>query len=102
MIAMGDQIDSFDAILNEHITPSLASIAPNLDFMDSVIFRGDDFARNCRRRFFAAAIPRAKRAIDVVESSDEGLQPALGPIFLAHHFREELLPPITPFRHGRV
>ena len=53
-------------------------------------------------RFLTSAIPGAVRAIDVVEAGDVGLQAALGPVFLAEHFRHQLLPAVAALGHGRI
>src|SRR5436305_14689993 len=99
---MRDGIDPLHAIVDIHKAAGLRAVAPDVDRVISMIHRGDYFAADCRRSFLPPAIPGAPRPVDVMKPGDEGFQTALGPIFLAKDFGDELFPAVTALWHGGV
>jgi hypothetical protein len=71
----------------------LFSVAPDFDFVFTRQFGLDHLAANCCGRFFAAAIVRSKRAVNVVVAGDAGLQPVVFAKMPAHPFGKEFLQP---------
>ena len=62
----------------------------------------DHLAAERGGRLLAASEPGAVGAVDIVEAGEVGFQAALRPVFLAEHFRDQFLPAVTSFRHGRI
>src|SRR5208337_945572 len=102
VVAVHDHVYALDAVIDVHETARGSAIAPDHDLVLTAVLRFDDFAADGRWSFFAATFPSAIRAVNVVKAGDEGLHPALGPVFLTEHFRHELLPAVAPFSHGGV
>src|SRR5690348_1409644 len=102
LIAMHDPIDALNAIVYIHETSRLVAVTPDFDRTALCVDGLDHLAANGSGSFLASAVPRAVRAIDVVESGGEGPQPALRPILLTKHLRDQFLPAVATLRHGGV
>src|SRR5512140_2585596 len=100
--AVHDQVDAVGAVVDEHVAAGLGAIAPNVDRMLAAVLGFDDLAAEGGGRLFAAAVPGAVRAEDVVEAGNVGFQAALGGVFLAEHFGDQLFPAVAALGHGRV
>src|SRR5258708_21963787 len=62
-----DEIDSLHAIVNVHEAPGLFATAPDFDFVFAAELRFDDFSADCGRRLFAAPVPGAPPATDLLK-----------------------------------
>ncbi len=102
VVAVCDHVNTFHAVVNIHEAACLRAVAPDRDVIRIGVYRLDDLATECGGGFFAAAVPGAVRAIDIVETGDEGLHAAFVPIFFTEHFGDELFPAVAAFGHCRV
>ncbi len=71
------------------------ALAPGVD-------RFQHLPAHCGGGFLAASEPCPVRPVDVVEAGDVGLQTALGPILLAEHLRDQLLPAVAALGHRGI
>src|SRR5579862_2107277 len=71
----GNQIDSLDAIVDEHEAARLISGAPDFDFVPAAALCLDDLAADRGGGFLTAAVPRSPRAVNVVKAGDSSLEP---------------------------
>src|SRR5712664_3004003 len=62
----------------------------------------NNLSTDCGGSFFAAAVPSAVWAIDIVKSRDAALQAKVLLKVAAHSFAEQLFPSVTIFAQGRV
>src|SRR5260221_3020517 len=99
---MGDRVDAFQAIIDIHETPRLMAITPDLNRSVTLIERRNHLPANGSRSFLASSIPGSERTVHIMKPGDERFHTALRPIFLAEHFRHQLLPTVTSLRHRRV
>ena len=99
---MHDAVNALHAVINIHETAGLMAVAPDGDLLVAGVNGFDHLPAQGRRGFFAAAVPGAVRAVDIVEPRDGRLHAAFMPVFLAEHFGHELFPAVTALRHGRI
>src|ERR1039457_4095370 len=102
LVAVHDHVNAFHAVVNVHEAAGGRAVAPDGDVHVLFINGLDDLATERGGGLLAAAVPGAIRAIDVVKAGDVRLHAALGPVFLAEHFGNELLPAVTALGHRRI
>src|SRR5882724_840569 len=83
-VAVHDQVDTLDAVVDPHETPGLAAVPPDLDLVPAGPLRLDDLPAGCGGGFFTPALPRAEGTIDVVEPRHARLQAEILPEMRAH------------------
>src|SRR5580704_17615074 len=93
-----NQIDSLDAIVDEHEAARLISGAPDFDFVPAAALRLDDFAADRSGSLFTAAVPGSPGTVNVVEASDSRLESKVFAEMTAHSFGKQLLPSVAVFR----
>src|SRR6478735_7933521 len=101
-VAFHEQAGAVKAVVDKHEAACLFAISPDLDFMTTGEFRGDDFATDRRGRLLPPAIKSAVRTIDIMIAGHAGLQAELFPKMPAHPFAEEFLPAIAVLRVCRI
>ena len=67
-LAVHDLENAFHAIVDVHEAAGLLAVAPDFDFVGTGFHGVNHLAANGGRGFFAAAVPGAVRAVDVVEA----------------------------------
>src|SRR5437016_6589707 len=92
--------DALYTVFDVTVGACLVAVAPDLDLAAAGYKR--NFATNSRRRFLAPALVRAQRAVDVVEPHDAGVEAMVLGIVPALPFAEQLFPPVSVLRIGRV
>src|SRR5260370_13404295 len=83
-IAVEDHLFPFNTVVDVHEAPSLISVTPDLNFVLTRKLGRDDLTANRGGRFLASAIVGSVRAIDVVITSDAGLQAKILPKMPTH------------------
>ena len=102
VIGTHQAVDAFQAIVNVAEGTGLLAIAPHLDLVVAGQLGDGDLAGHGCRSFFAAAIPGALVAEDVVETDDAGLQAVILAVVGAQAFHDQFFPAIGILRHGRI
>ena len=102
VVAVHDLVNALHAVVNIHEAAGLLAVAPDRDVLLAGVHRLDDLAAERGGRFFAAAVPGAVRAIDVVETGNGRLHAAFVPVFLAEHFGNQLFPAVAALGHRRI
>ena len=101
-VAVREHLGAVQAVIDIHEAAGLGACAPDLDFVFSAEFGGDDFAANGRRRLFAAAIVGAVWPVDVVVTSDAGLDAKVLAEMAAHALAEKLFPAVAVLWHRGI
>ena len=65
-----DLADALDAVVDVHEAAGLLAVAPDLDLVLAGLLGVNHLAADRGRRLFAAAVPGAVRAVDIVEAGD--------------------------------
>jgi len=102
IVAMRDHVNALHTVVNIHEAAGLLARAPDVDAQILFINRLDHLAAHRGGRLFAAAVPGAVRAVNIVETRDERLHAALVPVFLAEHFGNQFLPAVAALGHRRI
>src|SRR5258708_38213285 len=91
-LALHDLLGSQDTIVDVLKATSLMPITPNLDFMVTGKFCGDDFSADGSRRLLATAIVGAMRSVNVVIAGHARNQTEILTEMTAHPFTEKFFP----------
>ena len=90
------------AVIHIHEAAGLFAVAPDVDGVVAAEFGLDDLAADGGGRFFAASVPSAVRAIDIVIAGLAGLDAVVLAEVAAHALAEEFFPAVTVLRHGGI
>ena len=90
------------AVIDIHEAAGLLAVAPDVDFVFAAKFGLDDFSADGGGGFFAASVPCAVGAVDVVVAGVAGVEAEVFAEVAAHALAEEFFPAVAVFWHGGV
>src|SRR5712692_337388 len=101
-LGIHDQMDAFQAVINEHEATGLIAWAPDIDFVLTENLCFDYFPADGRGSFLPPSVPCTPRPVDVMKPCNARVETIILPEVPTHPLRKELFPSIAIFREGGV